>query len=86
MPAEESFSVYDHPDCLVFRKTAEYNHERTVTILNAVNLDEARTWQTPQEATPQVVHRAHAVAFYGMLTFTAVVAIVGWVRPETDKE
>jgi len=86
MPAEESFSVYDHPNCLVFRKTAEYNHERTATILNAVNLDEAHLWQTPQEVTPQAVHRAHTVAFYGLLTLTAAVAVVGWVRPETDKE
>ena len=86
VPAEESFSVYDHPDCLVFRKTAEYSHERTATVLNAVNLDDAHPWQTPQEATPQAVHRAHTVAFYGLLTLTVVVAVVGLVRPETDKE
>jgi len=86
MPAEESFSVYDHPNCLVFRKTTEYSHERAAAILDAVYLDEARTWQTPQEATPQAVHRAHTVAFYSLLTLTAIVAIVGIVRPETDKE
>jgi 4-amino-4-deoxy-L-arabinose transferase-like glycosyltransferase len=86
MSAEESFSVYDHPDCLIFRKTAEYNHERTATLLNAVNLDDAQPWQTPQEVTPRAVHRAHTVAFYGLLMLTAVVALTGLVRPETNKE
>jgi len=83
MPAEEAFSVYDHPNCLLFRKTAEYSHERTATILNAINLDEAHP---AQEVTPRAVHRAHTVAFYGLLTVTAVVAIAGLVRSETDKE
>jgi len=86
MPAEEAFSVYDHPNCLLFRKTAEYSHERTATILNAINLDEAHPGQTPQEVTPRAVHRAHTVAFYGLLTVTAVVAIAGLVRSETDRK
>lgn len=83
MPAGESFSVYDHPSCLIFRKTAEYSHERTAAVLDAINLDEARQWQTPQEVTPRAVLRAHTVAFYGLLMLTAIVAVVGLVRAET---
>ncbi|GAB4570702.1 MAG: hypothetical protein Kow0077_05430 [Anaerolineae bacterium] len=36
--AEEAFHVYDHPVVFVFRKTANYDPERTAAVLNSVSL------------------------------------------------
>lgn len=41
--AEESFTVYDHPRVLIFRKTAAYDSERTAAILGRADLD--RVWR-----------------------------------------
>lgn len=62
-PAEESFSVYDHPRVLIFRKTAAYSHTDAAAILRAVDLSTARLGQTPRQATPALVLKAHNVAF-----------------------
>ena len=58
-PAEEAFSVYDHPRVLIFRKTASYSHEAAAEKLAAVDLGSVQAWQTPQEATPKWVLLAH---------------------------
>lgn len=49
-PAEEAFSVYDHPRVLVFRKTAEYSRPRAATLLSSSLLNHV-VWLTPQQAT-----------------------------------
>ena len=49
-PAEEAFSVYDHPTVLVFKKTPSYSYERAREILPVSLLDHVR-WMTPREAT-----------------------------------
>ena len=36
--ADESFTVYDHPKVLIFRKSADYSQERAQEILSAVDL------------------------------------------------
>ncbi len=36
--AEESFTVYDHPKVLMFKKSASYSHENTLALLNGVDL------------------------------------------------
>lgn len=50
-PAEESFSVYDHPRVLIFRKTADYSPARVEEILDTVDLSTVQHGRTPREAT-----------------------------------
>ena len=49
-PAEEAFSVYDHPRVLIFRKTAAYSRERAEALLPESLLDNV-IWVTPRQAT-----------------------------------
>jgi hypothetical protein len=58
-PAEESFSVYDHPRVLIFRKTPAYSRERVEQVLGAVDLSNVRVGMTPHAATPRWVHLLH---------------------------
>lgn len=37
--AEEAFSVYDHPQVLIFQKTAEYDSQKARQLLSAVDFD-----------------------------------------------
>jgi len=50
-PAEEAFSVYDHPRVLIFRKTAAYSRQRIESVLGSIDLSQARLNLTPQQAT-----------------------------------
>jgi len=79
IPAEESFSVYDHPNCLIFRKTPAYSRERAEALLGAVDLARTRIGLSPHEATPQATVRAHGLLFaLGLVAASAV--IMGAVR------
>jgi len=49
-PAEEAFSVYDHPTVLIFNKTSAYSHNNTAQILPP-SLVENVQWMTPLQAT-----------------------------------
>ncbi len=59
-PAEEAFSVYDHPRVLIFVKTEAYSHERAAALLPR-SLAENAVWTTPKEAT---LHRAPQDVLY----------------------
>ena len=50
-PAEEAFSVYDHPRVLIFRKTAAYSPQRVESVLGGIDLSQAKLNLTPQQAT-----------------------------------
>ncbi len=49
-PAEEAFSVYDHPTVLIFEKTASYSRPRVEAQLPPSLLANVR-WMTPRQAT-----------------------------------
>ncbi|HIE39336.1 MAG TPA: hypothetical protein EYP77_09770, partial [Anaerolineae bacterium] len=49
-PAEEAFSVYDHPRVLVFHKTGAYSRGRAEAALPPSLLDHV-VWVTPRQAT-----------------------------------
>jgi hypothetical protein len=51
-PAEEAFSVYDHPRVLIFRKTSAYSRQRVEQILGQVDLSQAQIGLKPIEASP----------------------------------
>ncbi len=40
--AEESFSVYDHPKVMIFKKTPQYNSSNVMAILSSVDLQKVR--------------------------------------------
>ncbi len=44
--ADESFTVYDHPKVMVFKKSADFSLERVTALLNSVDLDQV-IFQTP---------------------------------------
>jgi len=50
-PADEAFSVYDHPRVLIFRKTGAYSRERVEAILGGIDVTRALHGLTPVEAT-----------------------------------
>ncbi|MCJ7548180.1 MAG: hypothetical protein MUQ30_00675, partial [Anaerolineae bacterium] len=49
-PAEEAFSVYDHPTVLIFRKNSDYSRANVEALLPRSLLDHVQ-WMTPREAT-----------------------------------
>jgi len=50
-PAEEAFSVYDHPRVLVFGKTEAYSRALVEGVLGEIDLERAQHGRTPREAT-----------------------------------
>jgi YYY domain-containing protein len=48
--ADESFTVYDHPKVMVFKKSQDFSIEKVSALLNEVDLDQV-LFQTPSEYT-----------------------------------
>jgi hypothetical protein len=50
-PAEEAFSVYDHPRVLIFRKTGDYSRALVEEVLGGINVERALHGLKPVQAT-----------------------------------
>ena len=72
-PAEEAFSVYDHPRVLIFKKTAAYSHQRVKAVLGGIDLSRAQHGLTPQKATVPLFRRGWAWLLGGL----AALALAG---------
>jgi len=64
-PAEEAFSVYDHPRVLIFRKTPAFSRQRLEDVLGSVDLERAEIGLSPRQATttPQFSGSAFGLIF-----------------------
>jgi hypothetical protein len=56
-PAEEAFTVYDHPRVMIFRKTEAYDPEQTTRILGRADLDSVLRRPAREVTEPPVVLR-----------------------------
>ncbi|MGC9400373.1 MAG: DUF2298 domain-containing protein [Anaerolineae bacterium] len=54
-PAEEAFSVYDHPQVFIFAKTPAYSRERATQLISPSLTEQAR-WMTPLQATRGIIN------------------------------
>ena len=50
-PAEEAFSVYDHPRVLIFEKTPDFDPEEARALLSRVDLRDVLTDISPKDYT-----------------------------------
>jgi 4-amino-4-deoxy-L-arabinose transferase-like glycosyltransferase len=80
-PAEEAFSVYDHPRVLIFRKVpptageGAYSRERVEALLGGIDVTQAQVGLTPQEATPAAAQVTSApILCPGLVVLT----LAGW--------
>jgi hypothetical protein len=74
-PAEEAFSVYDHPRVLIFQKTADYSRAKVEAVLGGIDLDQAKHGLKPKDATTPLF-RLEWAWFVASLLLLAVAGLV----------
>ena len=81
-PAEEAFSVYDHPRVLVFRKTPAFSRQRLEEALGSVDVGKAETGLSPRQAT--TTPQFSGVAF-GLTAVTLTLSIGAYLVYRANK-
>ncbi len=74
-PAEEAFSVYDHPRVLIFRKTTAYSRQRVDQVLGPVDLSQAQIGLKPIEASPALYQPGLASKALAGLVFVSLAGL-----------
>jgi hypothetical protein len=77
-PAEEAFSVYDHPRVLLFKKTDAFSQELVERRLGGIDLSQAHYGLTPQEATPTLARVKLAPVICPGLVVLLLVVVAGY--------
>ena len=83
-PAEEAFSVYDHPRVLIFRKTVAYSPQRIEAVLGQIDLAQAKLSLTPREATSPTF-RPEWAWFLGGLAALALAGLVVYLLSRSSR-
>jgi hypothetical protein len=75
-PAEEAFSVYDHPRVLIFGKTPAYSPGLVAAVLDGVDLSRAQVGLSPMQATSPLTLTLHDWRIYAGLGLPVLGALV----------
>ncbi len=79
-PAEEPFSVYDHPRVLIFRKTEDFSLRRVVEILGKIDIEQAQHGLRPIDVSITLTLLETGLILVGVLALFGLCAHAHIIR------